>query len=329
MADWLFSSGGCSKAYDFATLEQVRFRRGEVNAYLEETPVLPGLWLYRGESIGSSRFAIEVDGGAPKQGRLIFGSVLCSRGVVSLEGCDDQYWRDDGRFYVLTPIERKVRYQIDAERGWRSVALRLESDALDLLGGDGSTPDTVRQVLEGRRDDISDTAPLPVALRALGNTLLRAPYHGTMQRLFRQAKVLEMLAHQLAAFSGVAEETSLSARDLAKVRMARERLLADLRDPPELDELARDVGLPTKKLNRGFRELYGMTVFVYLRDRRLDAARKALEEGTPMPLKQLAWELGYGQVSNFVTAFRRRFGVTPGSYRATTPDPDGTYADRQ
>jgi AraC-like DNA-binding protein len=34
-----------------------------------------------------------------------------------------------------------------------------------------------------------------------------------------------------------------------------------------------------------------------------------------LPLKQLAWELGYNQASNFVTAFRRRFGVPPGYYR--------------
>jgi AraC-like DNA-binding protein len=104
-------------------------------------------------------------------------------------------------------------------------------------------------------------------------------------------------------------------RDLAKVRVAHERLLHDLREPPDLDALAKDVGLSPKRLNRGFRELYGTTVFAFLRDARLEAARKALEAGTPLPLKQLAWELGYQQVSNFVTAFRRRFGVTPGAWK--------------
>ncbi len=66
-----------------------------------------------------------------------------------------------------------------------------------------------------------------------------------------------------------------------------------------------------------------------LRDARLDAARAALQGGTPLSLKQLAWELGYGQVTNFVTAFRRRFGVPPGAYRANAPRPQGDYASRQ
>ncbi|OAM74179.1 AraC family transcriptional regulator [Devosia elaeis] len=315
MTDWLFSSGACSVAYDFDRSEQVRFRRGDVKAYLEEAPVLPGVWLYRGEACGNSRFGIDVEGDIPERGRIILGSILSSRGTVSLEGCDDQHWRDDGRFYVLTPIERRVRYQIDAERGWRTVALRLETEALDMLGSDGTAPDLVRQALEGNKDDISDMSPLPAAIRALGHTLLRSPYEGTMQKLFRQAKVLELLAHQLAAFGGVAEAGGLNARELAKVRMARDRLLFDLREPPDLETLSREVGLPAKRLNRGFRDVYGMTAFAYLRDARLDAARRALEEGSSMPLKQLAWELGYGQVSNFVTAFRRRFGMPPGSYR--------------
>lgn len=81
-------------------------------------------------------------------------------------------------------------------------------------------------------------------------------------------------------------------------------------------------GLSAKRLNSGFRETYGTTVFNYLRDARLDAARAALEAGTPLPLKHLAWELGYSQVTNFVTAFRRRFGVTPGNYRV---DGKGDY----
>lgn len=325
MADWLFSSGNCSMPYDFREVERVRFQRGNIRAYMEETPVLPGIWLYRTEATGRSRFGIDVDGGERGRGRIILGSILASRGQVSLEGCDERQWRDDGRFYVLSPIERRVRYEVEAERGWRCVAVRLEEQALDLLGGEGTIPLAVRQVLEGHKDDLADAAPLSSPLRALGHTLLRAPYHGRMEKLFRQAKVLEMLAHQLSALGGGEEAGGLGARDLAKVRLARERLLLDLRDPPDLQSLAREVGLSSKRLNYGFRELYGMTAFNYLRDARLDAARRALEEGSTLPLKQLAWELGYGQVSNFVTAFRRRFGVTPGHYR--TGDERG-YARR-
>lgn len=316
MAEWLFSSGGHSLPADFDVRERLSFQHGAKSAYLEEVPVLPGIWLYRGEASARCSFSIEVDGGASQKGRIILGSILSSRGIASLEGCGDESWRDDGRAYVMTPVQRRVRYDIDAERGWSTVALRLESEALDVVGGDSGLPDVIVQALDKGRDDILGMGPLPSQLRAVGQALLRPPYEAGMGRLYRQAKTLELLAHHFAFFDRGAEGSDdFTPRDLAKLRMARDRLLFDLRDPPDLEGLAREVGLSAKRLNRGFRAVYGSTVFAYLRDARLDAARQALEEGTPLSLKQLAWELGYGQVSNFITAFRRRFGVSPGSYR--------------
>lgn len=316
MADWLFSSGRHSHEADFSDCQRLNFRHRGTKAYFEERKVLPGVWVYRSEATPGCRFSIDVDGGAPSKGRLILGTILSSRGVVGLEGCKEEAWRDDGRAFVMTPVERRSRYDIDAQRGWRAVTIRLESEALDLMRGEGDLPELFIDSLDRGRDDLLGMAALPARLRMAAQDMLRQSPSGPMGVLFRQAQALEFLAHQfnvLDRTGGV--QDSLPPRDLVKIRMAHERLLSDLRDPPDLEALARDVGLSPKRLNRGFRELYGTTVFAFLRDARLDAARKALEQGTPLPLKQLAWELGYAQVSNFVTAFRRRFGVTPGVWK--------------
>lgn len=318
MPDWLFSSGDCVLERDFGSFDRLQFAHGSTSAYVEEQQILPGIGLFRSEADANSRFCIEVNGGEPGGGRLILGSILASRGVLGFEGTDDRVWRDDGRFYAISPVQRRVRYEIDAERGWRLAAIRLESEALDILGPDG-VPDVVRDVLEGRRDDLAEMTPIAGALRAASHALLRSHYDGPMQTIFRQAKVLELLGMQLQALGDGGSAQALGAGELARVRLARDRLLANLRDPPDLDALARDVGLSAKRLNRGFRELYGTTVFNYLRDARLDAARAALEGGSELSLKRLAWELGYTQTSNFITAFRKRFGVSPGVYRAGAP----------
>jgi AraC-like DNA-binding protein len=315
MPDWLFSSGECLQNHVFEESERISFCPASTDAYLQETPIWPGVWLYRGEASARNRFGMEVYGGEPGRGRIVLGSVLSSRGVVNLEGCDDQVWRDDGRFYALTPIERRVSYDVDAENGWRLVAIRLEIESMAILGAERGVPGLARQALEGRLDDFTGTAPLSGSVRSLSHALLRSPYTGPMQSLFQQAKVLELLAHQFSTFMGVGNVPVFNTVELAKVRMARDRLVFDLQDPPGLDELAREVGLSAKRLNSGFRQLYGTTVFDYLRDARLDAARAALEADTPVPLKHLAWALGYSHVTNFVTAFRRRFGVAPGAYR--------------
>ncbi|HEV7345553.1 MAG TPA: AraC family transcriptional regulator [Devosia sp.] len=176
-------------------------------------------------------------------------------------------------------------------------------------------PTVVSRALSGKLDDLAEMAPISGALRATSQLLLRSPYAGPMQR-FEQAKVLELLVHLFDRFHAQSDIKVMATAGLARVRLARDRLLHDLQMPPNLQTLALHVGLSPKRLNRGLQKLYGATAFEFLRDARLDAARAALEAGSPLTLKQLAWELGYGQVTNFITAFRRRFAVSPGAYRS-------------
>jgi len=61
--------------------------------------------------------------------------------------------------------------------------------------------------------------------------------------------------------------------------------------------------------------LFGTTVFETLCNERLEMARQLLQQKSEsIPLKQLAYNLGYAHTNNFVSAFKRQFGVTPGQY---------------
>lgn len=316
MQDWLFTSGNCQWSHNFNRRERIDFARGPVEAFMEQREVLPGIQLFRAGANGRSAFRIAMDG-TSSEGQIVLGAMLGGAGTVTMEGAEEQDWREDGRFFALAPIERRVAYDVWALRDWQAVALRLEAGALDMLGASGALPQVVRESLSGTRTDMAMTAPLSGTIRTVGHALLRPIYDGATGHIYRQGKVLELLAHQFAVL-GIERPHNgeISSQERRSVREARERLLADLRDPPDLTGLAAAVGMTPRRLNRSFRIIHGTTVFDYLRDARLDAARQALEGGSPLPLKQLAWELGYSQASNFVTAFRRRFGVTPGSYRS-------------
>lgn len=50
-------------------------------------------------------------------------------------------------------------------------------------------------------------------------------------------------------------------------------------EPPSLLELSRLIGLNDYKLKTGFKEMYGTTVFGYLREQRLEKAYRLLMEG--------------------------------------------------
>ena len=66
-------------------------------------------------------------------------------------------------------------------------------------------------------------------------------------------------------------------------------------------------------LRSKFRQRYGCTLFDYLRDCRLALARRYLLEGHSV--QQAAWMCGYQHATNFATAFRRPYGISPGDVR--------------
>lgn len=110
------------------------------------------------------------------------------------------------------------------------------------------------------------------------------------------------------------EAPALTPQEVKQVCRARDLLMADLAGPPSLVDLAHRVGLNEKKLNRGFQSLYGMTVFSYLREERLQAACRLLSL-RHLSMQAIAERVGYRHGSDFTTSFKQRFGVTPRQYR--------------
>jgi transcriptional regulator GlxA family with amidase domain len=102
----------------------------------------------------------------------------------------------------------------------------------------------------------------------------------------------------------------LTARERDAVRRAAHLIEQNLSEPLSLGELAELVGLSQRRLTQGFRELFSSTIFGYLRESRLRTARRLLGE-TEMPLKQIAFLIGYGHANNLIAAYRERFGVSP------------------
>lgn len=316
MQKWMFNSGGCEASHDFGRKERIDFLNPHMTAFMEELPVMTGMTVYRLNASGRGRFSIMKPPAPTERGRIVIGALFGGRGTFRMDGTGEHDWRSGGRAYSMTPVDRYVRYDINADEVWQCVAIRIEGEALETLAQDSRLPILVRDGLEGRaRDHVQSRAMTP-ALHQLTQELLRPTYAGSLQSLYRQAKALEFTAHH---FDLLAREEhgglAPTSRELIRVRMAREKLHEDLRQTPNLEDLAASVGLSPRRLNAGFRAIYGTTVFDYLRNARMDAARKMLDEGLDLPLKKLAWDVGYGQATNFVTAFRRRYGITPGHYR--------------
>jgi AraC-like DNA-binding protein len=86
--------------------------------------------------------------------------------------------------------------------------------------------------------------------------------------------------------------------------------------PTELAALARIAGLSPYHFLRTFMEVTGSTPHQYLLRLRLRRAALLLKTGS-RKIVEIAFDCGFGDLSNFNRAFRSEFGVSPRVYRAT------------
>jgi AraC family transcriptional regulator len=83
---------------------------------------------------------------------------------------------------------------------------------------------------------------------------------------------------------------------------------------PTASELARLCGVSTRNLQRKIRQSTGMSISAYVAEAQL-ARAKALLKQRRLPLKEIAFQLGFSSHSNFSAAFRKAVGQSPSEYR--------------
>lgn len=80
-------------------------------------------------------------------------------------------------------------------------------------------------------------------------------------------------------------------------------------------ELAQELGISQRQLERQFRAQLGRTPLAYHRDLRLDQARRLLSQ-TSLPVTEIALSCGFGSPSHFAQLYRQRFSRLPNEDRA-------------
>lgn len=180
-------------------------------------------------------------------------------------------------------------------------------------------PRALRGVLEGRTEQgfVHHGQETPVKQMLLHRILGHSSCHA-FSPMALEAVCLELIALQLGEYIGELgganrNTPALSASDEERIRAARDMLVRDLENPPSLVELARLAGINDFKLKRGFRAVFGTTVFGYFRDYRLDRARELLDRGD-MNVSEAAFHIGYSNLGHFSKAFHQRFGIRPKEY---------------
>ncbi len=82
-----------------------------------------------------------------------------------------------------------------------------------------------------------------------------------------------------------------------------------------VDTLASEVNMSRVQLHRKMKELAGVSTGKFIRNIRMEQARRLIVEGK-LNIAQVAFEVGFNDPTYFSTVFKQYFGQSPSEYTA-------------
>ena len=155
------------------------------------------------------------------------------------------------------------------------------------------------------------------SVEAILHQILRCNYIDNLKSIYLEGKILELAA----AFANevilekdlAAVRRALSISDSAALARIRRIIEENITEPLTIAGLAKQSFMSESKLREVFRQQYGVTIYQYLLERRMEKAREFLTEQN-CRVKDAASLVGYSNISHFSEAFRKKFGCTPSEY---------------
>lgn len=163
--------------------------------------------------------------------------------------------------------------------------------------------------LDDRQQVWSGTGHVSLAMSRALYDLMNNPLQGRLRELFTEAKILELMALQLATLKGVETPCPIQ-KDRDVFHDLRCYLNAHFNDDLSLRSLSRAFGLNEFKLKKGFKTFFNTTIFDYIHEQKMLHAWKLLLDDRLL-VNEVSGKVGYKNPNHFSTAFKRRFGIVP------------------
>ena len=159
--------------------------------------------------------------------------------------------------------------------------------------------------------------PITPEMFSIINEIINCPWKDEYRKMFLEAKVMELLLLQLnqmqqCKISFANRKTPKKIID--KMYLAQNVIMGNLHDPLSLSDLARIVNTNECTLKKEFKNVFGNTVFGYMRDVKLEKAKNMLLIQN-LSVKEISGITGYKNPQHFSIAFKRKFGLNPSRFK--------------
>lgn len=269
--------------------------------YPAPPPELPAMLLNAGHGValspqyrwdGRSRFRPGLD--APL---AIWQYTLAGQGAIDIG--NRTFVLDPGSAFLVTVPDDHVYYLPEGSPRWEFLYLTATGEAMVRL-----TRDLVKR--------FGPVVRHPAASRVAARTLeiIRRYENGPLPG-FWQASAL---AYELWTMIGAELDSAGPAPEQGLLARVSEQLEKQRRPPASVAHLAAALGYSRAHFSRRFAAETGIAPGRFLRDWQLRLAASMLTSGNE-PVKAVAYQAGFADDGYFCRVFRRRYGVTPDTFR--------------
>lgn len=244
--------------------------------------------------------------------RIVFSTLVTATSKIQYGYAGEKRIRTASVGNVLFMLPgREIQARITAGR-MCTVTCSFENDyAAHLIQPlDSITPDQLYDALDFRSALISS-----ILLRLMQEALYPGAISSAVADSLGHSMLIEC-AHWLQA-QQAQQSGAFTVREFQMI----ERYLAGLSGKaPSVSDLADISGLSERYFAKLFRDFTGMAVSHYIKTKQLTKAKALLLE-TDLPLKEIAYRLGYSTSTNFTSSFRTATGITPRQFRLSQQPP--------
>ena len=215
---------------------------------------------------------------------------------------------------MLTSSLYDFAYQASKNTAIKSVNVLITREWLEQYL-DITTMDKVLEKYLQLKTASYNFAPFDVDYRALFNEVMDAG-DAIMKRSIVENRIMMMVEKFLTQLyqmvnTTIDDKIKISPDEVKRLMEVESHLVKDFSTPPPpISFLSRVAAMSTTTLKNKFKKLYGNNLYEYFQKSRMHKA-KVLLMSKKYSIKEIGSKLGYSNLSNFATAFKKEFKKLP------------------
>ncbi len=158
--------------------------------------------------------------------------------------------------------------------------------------------------------------PICSKSRIILENLLQQNFPNSLEHIFIHTQAHLLMLYTLDCMIGEKSIDTINCKFLAneadskKIIQARKILIEHIGTPITIKELSKKVAINECYLKKGFKEMFGTTIFDFYQNQRMEHAKYLLYE-KGLSVTEVSLLLGYSSISHFSTAFKKHTGLKP------------------